>query len=162
MAGLQVCKFRVCDIAAGEWYDRGVMVEKVVLDSNVFMAAAFNRGSSSARLVQMAREGRLRLMWHQETREETRIQLRKIPPISWAPFADLFVEENEVTGDLGVADYGFVEDWDDRKFAALAEKTEALLVTNDRHLLDVAGRLAVGVVTTGEALRILLESKKTD
>lgn len=131
------------------------MVEKVVLDSNVFVAAAFNRRSSSARLVEMVREGRLRLMWHEETREETRMQLRKIPPISWEPFADLFVPENQVSGALEVSAYAFVEDGDDRKFAALAEETGALLVTNDRHLLDVAGQLTVRVVKAGEAVRIL-------
>lgn len=138
------------------------MAEKVVLDSNVFVAAAFNRNSSSAQLVQMVREGRLRMMWHEETREETRIQMRKIPPISWAPFADLFVEENRVAEELDVGAYRFVEDWDDRKFAALAEKTDALLVTNDRHLLDAAERLAVRVVTTGEAVRVAAGWKNED
>lgn len=139
-----------------------MIADKVVLDSNVFVAAAFNPGSSSARFVEMAREGHLRLMWHEETREETRSQLRKIPPISWEPFAALFVPENRVTGALHVGAYGFVEDGDDRKFAALAEETGALLVTNDRHLLDVAGRLTVRVVTAGEAVRIVLGAKKKE
>ena len=129
------------------------MADKVVLDSNIFVAAAFNRHSSSARLVGLVRAGRLRMMWHTDTREETRLQLEKIPPISWAPFAGLFEERNRVQGTLDVDAYSFVEDTDDRKFAALAVKAEAPLVTNDRHLLSAAERLPVRVMTAGEWAR---------
>ena len=128
------------------------MADKVVLDSNIFVAAAFNKRSNSAQLIAMARQGRLRLMWHRQTREETRIQLEKIPPISWQPFADLFDPRNEIKDDLPVDQYAFIPDPDDRKFAALAEKAQAVLVTNDQHLLSVAGRLGVEVLTAGGTL----------
>lgn len=131
------------------------VVHKVIFDSNIFVAAAFNRRSASARLVNMAREGLLRMMWHGETRAETRLQLQKIPPISWEPFADLFVDENKVPGMLDVAAFTFVDDRDDRKFAALAVQAGATLVTNDGHLLDVAKQIGAPVVTPGQLLESL-------
>ena len=127
-------------------------MSKVVLDSNVFVAAAFNRESDSARLVEWVRSRRLRLMWHRATRQETRHQLQKIPPISWEPFADLFAEENRVEGELSLQSYGFIGDKDDHKFAAVAESAAAVLVSNDQDLLSAAARLSVPVLTTGEAV----------
>ena len=127
-------------------------MSKVVLDSNVFVATAFNRGSSSARLVEWVRSGRLRLMWHHSTLQETRHQLQKIPPISWDPFADLFAGENRIEGELPLESYQFIGDRDDRKFAAVAERAGAVLVSNDQDLLSAAARLRVPVLTTGEAV----------
>jgi predicted nucleic acid-binding protein len=125
---------------------------KAVLDSNVFVAAGFNKQSSSAQLVAWVREGRLQMPWHELTREEIRHQLQKIPPLRWQPFAELFRAEHEVTEVLALEEYNFIEDRDDRKFAALAEKTEAFLVSNDEHLLSVRGRLTVLVLTPGRAV----------
>ena len=127
-------------------------MDKVVLDSNVFVAAAFNKRSSSAQLVEWVRSERLRLMWHPSTLEETRHQLEKIPPISWEPFAGLFQEAGRIEGELALNPYEFVGDRDDRKFAAAAEKAGAVLVSNDQDLLSVAARLRVPVLTTGEAV----------
>src|SRR5690242_20609336 len=42
----------------------------VVLDTNVFVAAGFNPGSHSARLVEAVRDGRLRMIWDDTTRAE--------------------------------------------------------------------------------------------
>ena len=43
---------------------------EVVLDTNVFVAAGFNRGSHSAWLVEAVRDGRLRMVWDNATRAE--------------------------------------------------------------------------------------------
>jgi uncharacterized protein len=123
-----------------------MIVDKVVYDSNVFVAAAFNPGSSSGQLIAWARADRLRLQWHTSTLEETRYQLKKIPPLSWEPFAALFSGKNQFEGELAVERYPFVPDPDDRKFAALAEATGAMLVTSDDHLLAVAAQLSVPVL----------------
>jgi predicted nucleic acid-binding protein len=130
-------------------------VNKVVYDSNVFVAAAFNPHSSSARLVEWVRAGRLRLIWHTSTQQETRYQLKKIPPLSWEPFAGLFAAKNQFEGELPVARYTFIADPDDRKFAALAEATRAMLVTNDEHLLAVAVQLSVPVLAPRAAVEAL-------
>jgi PIN domain len=42
----------------------------VVLDTNVFVAAGFNPGSHSARLVEAVRDGRLRMVWNDATHAE--------------------------------------------------------------------------------------------
>lgn len=127
-------------------------MEKVVLDSNIFVAAAFNEKSGSAQLVNWVRSRRLRLMWHVSTLQETRHQLDKIPPISWERFADLFAGQNQVKEGLAVDSYDFIGDYDDRKFAAVAERTGAVLVTNDQDLLSAADRLQVPVLTPAQAV----------
>ena len=45
-------------------------LDEVVLDTNVFVAAGFNPGSHSARLVEAVRDRRLRMIWDEATREE--------------------------------------------------------------------------------------------
>ena len=125
---------------------------KIVLDSNIFVAAGFSRRSHSARLLDRVRAGELRLMWHEATVAETRHQLEKIPPLSWQPVAVLFAGRNQFAGELPLADYLFIADPDDRKFAALAEQVGALLVTNDEHLLSAAARLTVPVLTPAAAV----------
>jgi uncharacterized protein len=132
-----------------------MIVDKVVYDSNVFVAAAFNPGSSSAQLIAWARAGRLRLLWHTSTLEETRYQLKKIPPLAWEPFAGLFTGRNQFEGELALERYPFITDPDDRKFAALAEATGAMLVTNDDHLLAVAAQLSVPVLAPRAAVEAL-------
>lgn len=124
---------------------------KIVLDSNIFVGAAFNPASSSARLLAWVPEGRLRLIWHELTLAETRFQLEKIPPLAWEPVATLFELRNQFREDLPLADYPFIDDPDDRKFAALAQKADALLVTNDEHLLSAATYLNVPVLTPAAA-----------
>jgi predicted nucleic acid-binding protein len=125
---------------------------KIVLDSNIFVGAAFNPASSSARLLAWVREGRLRLIWHELTLAETRYQLEKIPPLAWEPVAGLFESRNQFREGLPLAGCDFIPDPDDRKFAALAEKADALLVTNDEHLLAARDYLNVPVLTPRDAV----------
>ena len=127
----------------------------VVLDTNVFVAAGFNPGSHSARLVEAVREGRLRMTWDEATRQETGHVMRQIPPLSWARIADLFRAEDRFGGSTHPEAYGFVPGPADRKFAALAEAAHATLVTSDAGLLIVRGRLAVRVLKPIEFARRL-------
>jgi predicted nucleic acid-binding protein len=125
---------------------------KVVLDSNVFVAAGFNQGSSSAHLLAWVRASKVQMVWHDLTLAETRYQVEKIPPLAWPPLAGLFAPSNQVKGDLALVAYDFIEDRADRKFAALAEQANAILVTNDHHLLSAAPRLSVPVLTPRQAV----------
>lgn len=128
---------------------------KIVLDSNIFVGAGFNPHSHSARLLERVRMRQLRIIWHELTLAETRHQLEKIPPLSWQPVAALFEARNQHMDELPLADYAFIEDPDDRKFAALAEQTGSLLVTNDEHLLSAAAYLTVLVLTPSAALAVV-------
>ena len=124
--------------------------ERVVLDTNVFVAAAFDPSSHAARIVEAVRDGRLRLVWNRDTRQETRRILERIPPISWAPFADLFREEDEHVGEINPGWFGQVTDPADRVFGALAYAAGATLVTRDDDLLSVRSNVAVPILAPTE------------
>jgi len=127
----------------------------VVLDTNVFVAAAFNPRSHAARIIASVREGRLHLVWSEETLRETRRIVEKIPPISWTPFAELFRDKSRYIGPLNPDWFGNVRDPDDRKFAALAYASGATLITQDEHLLEIRSGVDVPIVTPGEFLKAL-------
>jgi predicted nucleic acid-binding protein len=123
---------------------------KIVLDTNTFVAAGFNPKSSSAKILKAVESGKLTLVWNEATRRETQKMITQIPRLSWEPFAGLFRDEDKYTGPIHVDDYQFIEDPDDRKFAALAEATNSILITNDRHLRTHRHRLKTPVMTPSE------------
>src|SRR5437667_11713347 len=98
---------------------------EVVLDTNVFVAAGFNPGSHSARLVEAVRDGRLRMLWDDATHAEIEHVMRQIPRLSWTRIADLFRSEDRFGGSTHPEAFGFVPDPADRKFAALADAVQA-------------------------------------
>jgi predicted nucleic acid-binding protein len=110
-------------------------MEGVVIDTNVFVAAGFNPGSASARILTGIREGRFRLIWNEPTRRETEMILRRIPRLYWETVADLFRPEGKFTGLVDPDAFAVIEDPDDRKFAALSAAARAPLVTSDKHVL---------------------------
>jgi predicted nucleic acid-binding protein len=116
--------------------------EAVVLDTNVFVGAGFNPASSSARLLAAVRDGQLRMIWDDATRDETAHILRQIPALSWDGVAQLFREQDRFPGETHPEAFGCVPDPADRKFAALASAAGVPLVSSDRALLaasDCAG-----------------------
>jgi uncharacterized protein len=131
----------------------GLAPDAVVLDTNSFVAAGFNPGSSSARVISAVRAGRLRLVWDDATRGEIEHIVRKIPPLSFEPFAGLFRAEDRYEAETHPERYGDVPDEDDRKFLALAEAAGATLITQDEHLLDARERASVPVLRPGEFLQ---------
>ncbi len=123
---------------------------KVVLDTNVFVAAGFNPGSHSARLVAAVRDGRLHMVWDDATRAEIEHVIRQIPRLSWPRIADLFRSEDRFAGATNPQQFSFVPDPADRKFAALADAVQAPLVTSDAGLLHAGGEMAVPVLKPSE------------
>ena len=103
-------------------------MDGIVVDTNVFVAAGFNAKSASARILAAIRENRLQLVWNEPTRRETEFVLRRIPPLGWNKFADLFRPEREFTRRVDPHDFAFIEDPDDRKFAALGAAAKVPLV----------------------------------
>ena len=101
----------------------------VVVDTNVFIAAAFKPQSASGLVVEAIRLGTVHLVWSEATRRETESLLRRIPPISWEAVADLFQEANRRSSDIDPDTFSSVTDEDDRKFAALAASNQAVLVS---------------------------------
>jgi len=125
----------------------------VVLDTNVFVAAGFNPGSHSARLVEAVRDGRLRMLWDDATHAEIEHVMRQIPRLSWTRIADLFRSADRFGGSTHPEEFGFVPDPADRKFAALADAVQAPLVTSDAGLLNAGGQMAVPVLKPSEFAR---------
>jgi predicted nucleic acid-binding protein len=123
---------------------------RLVLDTNLFVAASFNGRSHSARILGRVRQGDWTMVWNEATRHETKAVLDQIPPVSFRPFRKLFRDEDEFTGDTHAEDYRQIGDPDDRKFAALAAAAEAVLVSNDDDLLSVRDDLNITVLTPSE------------
>ena len=122
----------------------------VVLDTNVIVAAGFQPGGASARLLDAIRAGALRLVWDDATRRETERIVRRIPPLAGMRIEDLYRPEDRYDGVTDPAAFAFVPDPDDRKFLALAAASGAALVTLDEHLLGVRAETSVRIVTPRE------------
>ena len=122
----------------------------VVIDTNIFVAAGFSPASRSARVIQGVREGRLRMRWNDATREEIEHIINQIPPLSWRWFVDLFQDGDRYDGETHPERFQVVPDPSDRLFAALAEATDATLVTLDDHLLRRRESMGLCVVTPEE------------
>lgn len=133
----------------------GIM--RVVLDTNVFVAGAFKPKSASGEILEMVTSGDLEMVWHVETKEETKFIVTKIPPTRrmWNAYEKLFRDTSEERSKLDEQDLQFIEDPDDRKFFALAKMTGAVLVTNDDHLLTHKDHADVSIMTTGEFMKSL-------
>jgi uncharacterized protein len=125
----------------------------VGVDTNVFVAAGFNRNSASARLIAAIRDGELQMVWSPDTRAETQAMLERIPRISWTAVADLFAAEHQEPNPAIDARFACVADPADRKFAALAAATKAILVSSDQDLLSVREQLPLQVVSPSEFWR---------
>jgi|SRR5215471_673923 len=137
----------------------GGTVEGVVIDTNVFVAALFNRRSASARVLEGVREKRFRLIWNQPTRCEAEMILRRIPQLQWQKIAYLFRPEGEFMSPVDPAAFAAVPDPDDRKFAALSAAAKVPLVTSDKLLLAQRGTIGIEIVTPRDLLRMTLGMK---
>lgn len=125
----------------------------VVADTNLFVAAGFNPDSDSARILQAVQTGTLRLVWNEATRREIEHVVAKIPPLRDTDLSAYFRSGTRYDGPTDPDAFDFIPDPADRKFAALAAATGAVLVTSDRHLLDGRPHLGVEVLTPGEFVR---------
>jgi uncharacterized protein len=128
-------------------------VPDVVLDTNLFVAAGFNPGSDSARILAVVRQGRLRMVWNDATRGEIVHVLRRIPPLAGKSIEDIFRTEDEYKGETTPELFTVIEDFDDRKFAALAHAAGATIVSQDEHLLQPRDLLDIPILTPGEFWR---------
>ena len=125
----------------------------VVLDTNIFVAAGFRPDSDSARVLQLVRDGAVRLRWNEATYGETQHIVRKIPPLSWDRVRDVFRAEDRYDGTTGPSSFAHVPDPDDRKFAALAAAVGAVLISMDEHLLAGRTDSPVPILTPGEFVK---------
>ena len=130
---------------------------KVVIDTNIFVAAGFNPRSSSARIIAMIDDGTLTMVWNDATRRESATIVQKIPRLSWQKFAPLFRGEHELATETHPERFHQIEDRDDRKFAALAAASDAVLISNDDHLLSQRRNPEMRIQRPSEFLRLVVE-----
>lgn len=128
----------------------GASLPPVVLDTNVFVAAGFNRDSHAAAIVAAVRRGDLRMVWNDATRRETAFILGRIPPLSGFVVDDLFRPDAHYTGPTHPQHFTRIADPDDRKFIALAQATGAILISRDEHLLEPRDQVDVTILTATE------------
>ena len=124
----------------------------IVLDTNVFVGAGFNPRSACARVLALVRDGAVRLVWDDATREETTHIVGRIPPLAGTRVLDVFRTADRFTGETRPEAFALVPDPDDRKFAALASATGATLLTLDAHLLVARNDAGVAILTPREFL----------
>ena len=125
-------------------------MRRVVIDTNVFVAAVFNPRSPSGLILAKIRQRRLQLVWSESTRRETEMVLRRIPRLNWDKFADLFRPEGEFIGPVHPDLFMVIMDRDDRKFAALSAAVNCPLVTSDNHLLSQRNTIGIEILTPAE------------
>lgn len=126
---------------------------RLVVDTNVFVAAGFKRASHSARIVGLIRTGDLDLVWDAKTRREIEHTVGRIPVLSNAILDDLFREKDFFDGTLNEGEFEYISDPADRKFAALAVAAGVSLISSDNHLLAWRDRIPVLVMTPSEFMR---------
>jgi predicted nucleic acid-binding protein len=125
---------------------------RVILDTNVLVAAGFRATSAAGKLVEAVRRGDFRLVWNEETRRENEAVLRRIPRLDWEGFRGLFDSAGEYRGETRPDRFSRIEDPEDRKFAALAAAAGAVVVSADAHLLSCRDELPIVVLTARELL----------
>jgi len=92
------------------------------------------------------------MVWNDATRRENEAVLRRIPPLDWEEFSVLFDPGGEFKGDTAPNLFNRIEDPEDRKFAALAAATGAIVISSDSHLLSCREELPITVLTAREFL----------
>jgi len=110
----------------------------VVLDTNVFIAAYFNRKSASARIIDLCLENKHKLIFSPRLRKELRLILKNVRAEREfrEKIRSLFVNASKVKPTKKV--FTVKEDPEDNKFLECALEGEAdYLITSDRHLLEL-------------------------
>ena len=93
------------------------MTPRLVLDTNVLVAAGFRQSSASAALVARVRDGAVVLVWNDATRAEAEAVLRRIPRLDWAGIRPLFDPAGRFEAPTEPEAFAGVSDPSDRKFA---------------------------------------------
>jgi putative PIN family toxin of toxin-antitoxin system len=125
-------------------------VPPVVLDTNVLVAAAYNPGSASRRVVEACLSGELTAVLSPALRREYEFILaRAVRGQTYLEQIRRLLDSAEVI-DPAQTPRVVPDDPEDDKLVAAALAAGAVLVTNDAHLLAVAGHKGLRVVRPNE------------
>ena len=123
-----------------------MFIPPLIADSNIFVAAGFNRDSASRRIIDAIERRDLVQVWNDQTRRETLHVVRKIPPLNRDIVEPLFRDDGYYPKPTEPADFEIIDDEGDRKFAALAKSCAVILVSNDSDFLAVRDKLDISVL----------------
>jgi len=127
-------------------------VPHVILDTNVLVAAAYNPGSASRRVVEACLSGELTAVLSPALRREYEFILaRAVRGQTYLEQIRRLLDSAEVV-DPAQTPRVVPDDPEDDKLVAAALAAGAVLVTNDAHLLAVAGHEGLEVVRPTDAL----------
>jgi putative PIN family toxin of toxin-antitoxin system len=131
---------------------------KLVIDTNMLVAAMFNARSASARILRSASGKACRIMWHRTLRREAEWITGKISrsvPGRTIDLDQVFLPENEVVSLPEIRGEGSC-DPEDNKFLACAEAAGVdLIVSNDSDLLTLGSYGSIPICTPSQALEDL-------
>ena len=117
----------------------------------------FNKSSASSKIIDLAEKGAVSVMWHQKIRAEAELITGKISssvPGVTIELDKIFKKENEIKEIPEIE--GGSEDPEDNKFLACAIASEAaMIVSNDKHLLDLKIFEGIPIYTSGSAIKTI-------
>jgi uncharacterized protein len=139
--------------------------ERLVIDSNVWIAALISPGGTARQLVDATLEDDVGILMSESVFEELTSRLdrpkfdRYREPESWNSFLSALIELALWHEDAGTA-AGTSRDADDDKFLALAVTGQAdAIISGDRDLLELVSHEGIPILTPARFLEILRESK---
>ena len=123
-----------------------VTVTRVVLDTNVLVAAAYNPASASRRVVEACLDGELAAVLSPALRREYEFILSRA--VRGRPYLEqiLRLVDGAQVVEPAQTPRAVTDDPDDDKLVSAALAAGATLVTNDAHLLAIAGHEGLKVV----------------
>ena len=117
----------------------------------------FKKTSASAQIIDIAREGKINIMWHRKIRSEAELitgKIGKAVPRVKIGLDMIFKKENEIKAVPEVQ--GVSEDPDDDKFLACALAAQAdMIISNDEHLLKIKEFKGIPIFNSSKALKEL-------
>jgi uncharacterized protein len=139
--------------------------ERLVIDSNVWIAALISPGGTARQLVDAILENDIDILMSESVFEELTSRLdrpkfdRYREPESWNSFLSALIELALWHEDAGTA-AGTSRDADDDKFLALAVTGQAdAIISGDRDLLELISHEGIPILTPARFLELLRESK---
>ena len=139
--------------------------ERLVIDSNVLIAALITPAGTARRLVEAVLDHGIDVLMSESTFAELVSRLdrpkfdRYREPESWNSFLSALVELAQWHEDSGTA-AGISRDVEDDKFLALAVTGLAdAIISGDRDLLDLVSPEGIPILTPAQFLRHLRESE---
>ena len=133
---------------------------KIIIDTNLLVACMFKKNSASGKILDLAQSDLVSVMWHQSIKDEAKLITGKIMgavPKVKIDLDKIFKKENEIKKIPKIENVS--EDPDDNKFLACAIASGAdMIISNDKHLLDLNSFEGIPVYPSGRALKLLLEN----